>query len=805
MTGQRRRDTCCLTEQGYKKIWKVILEEFEQKPTLQELSAFIGADSNEQHGGRPLSADTISKIINRKRKTDRTSIVTLFQPFGLTLSDDDITYDDPPILSNSDYSNRITLRSELSGCRMQNLPPQHNQFVGREEQLCELMKYLSPNYPAPIIEVNGIAGVGKTALVLEAAYLCLEYRERGKTAYHPLSQRLQCEIPRFEAIIFTSAKQEFLLDTIQDRLSPQRNLQAIYRKIVTTLEEPAILHDSDNRRHIEKIYNKFREVGRTLLIVDNLETIQDRKRVLSFIYELPNAKTIYTTREKASDMFQPISLKSLSREDSLKLINQQLELRKKGLNHQQKEKLYEVTSGIPLAIIYSIGRFSSYCSIETILKQLKDANNHLSHFCFSKSIDDIKEIDRVQNLDAYKLFMSISIFYKSPSFNALIKVTGLTEKPRPQIEKSIESLINFSLIYDLEGRFFMLPLTREYAYAELEKNIYFKKQLICRWMRFYLNFAARIDSCKSKDERFSHGYRQLAEEWDNLLHVLRFCKEDKTQDTDRYEYIKELWFYLENYANLRGHWKDRVYWLKWIINKSRERGEHPVKIRAMTHLARTLLLMGGDNFIEAETILLDAWEQRHYADYATLDYLTNHLAGLYTRLERYQEAHRWLDEEQKLFDQHKAKLSKYDDYCMYKIYIDRERAEVYFCQQNHDKAKQMCDSVITLSKAIKHRRNENYANKILADIYIRENHLEEAECLLKTGFEEVKAHDDKRRIAYYETSFALLEKAKGDFKKAESYIVKAMTNFDYLGMIFDFEKAKLINHDIQEKLKQRNS
>jgi LuxR family glucitol operon transcriptional activator len=56
-----------------------------------------------------------------------------------------------------------------------NLPaPTYTQFIGREEEMETLLERLSLNHAAHMITVHGIGGVGKTALVLEAARRCLQ-------------------------------------------------------------------------------------------------------------------------------------------------------------------------------------------------------------------------------------------------------------------------------------------------------------------------------------------------------------------------------------------------------------------------------------------------------------------------------------------------------------------------------------------------------------------------------------------------------------------------------------------------------
>ncbi|WP_237517728.1 hypothetical protein, partial [Streptomyces sp. SID4941] len=47
-------------------------------------------------------------------------------------------------------------------------------FIGREADMRILLERLLPDHGAHMITVHGIGGVGKTALVLAAAYLCLK-------------------------------------------------------------------------------------------------------------------------------------------------------------------------------------------------------------------------------------------------------------------------------------------------------------------------------------------------------------------------------------------------------------------------------------------------------------------------------------------------------------------------------------------------------------------------------------------------------------------------------------------------------
>ncbi|MGF1492079.1 MAG: NB-ARC domain-containing protein [Microcoleaceae cyanobacterium] len=712
--------------------------------------------------GRRIEKDAIRKIAH----------VLDLQPAEIVAADEWL----PPVESENQAlpmpQSPRERREQLHLLANQNLPTQTNDFVGREKELCNLMSYLSRDHAASIITVDGIGGVGKTALVLEAAYRCLERREGlAREINAPDCSR---KIPLFDAIIFISAKESYLLPTgIVERLEAQRTLQEIYRTILNTLDSSAIFLTNFGEQ-LDRVKLSLKQ-QRTLLIIDNLETIEDKDKVQAFLYDLPpGVKSIITTREQLG--YVPIRLDCLSEADSLKLIQQQLQEKAVHLTCNDQRKLYEASSGVPIVIIYAVGRLSSSSSLETVLDDLKDSEGDIAHFCFKKAVEDLK------GQPAYRLMVSIAIFHRFPIREAVVQVAGLYTEPIRFIDRALEKLQQLSLVRFRKGRYGMLPLTREYVLAELAKEPKFKHEILNHWVTWYIDLAQKY-RLQSQQEKHGIGYGSIEDEWDNFLAVLRWCK-----DEERYEDVKQLWNCLNNYANLRGLWEDRLFWLGWIIKESTRRGDHACALKSRAQKGRILILMGGSEQLEkAEKLLLQVWELRSYAHFQTIDYITNHLAGLYIRLGQYQESHRWLDIEQERLDQ--ENLSE-DERISYQIYIDRERAEVYFWQQNYDQAKQLCHQVIERTESIHYLRSRNYAQRILADILIMEGDLEQAENLLKAGFDEVAANKDKRRIACYQASFAMLEMSRKNYSKATSWASKAHNNFIRLGMTWDAKRIK---------------
>lgn len=93
---------------------------------------------------------------------------------------------------------------------------------------------------------------------------------------------------------------------------------------------------------------------RTLLIVDNLETVDD-EAVMDFLRELPApTKAIVTTRHRI-DVAYPVRLVGMPWEDAQALIEQECEKKGVTLDAQDAERLFDRTGGVPLAIVWSVG------------------------------------------------------------------------------------------------------------------------------------------------------------------------------------------------------------------------------------------------------------------------------------------------------------------------------------------------------------------------------------------------------------------------------------------------------------------
>ncbi|MDZ7962618.1 MAG: tetratricopeptide repeat protein [Aulosira sp. DedQUE10] len=649
-----------------------------------------------------------------------------------------------------------------------NLPARSNEFIGRKEELTRLLKYLFEDHASPIITVDGIGGVGKTALVLEAAYRCLAAKDSRKSS----------KTPNFDTIIFVSAKENDLLPIgIVERLEAQKmqTLADIYKAIAFTLDERWITQYLDEN-HLERVKQIFK-LHRTLLIVDNFETLsaEESHKVLGFLKCLPReVKSIITTREqKTIDV--DIRLDNLPEEDSLTLIRQQIQEKALTLTEQDIQKLAISCRGVPLVIVYAVGRLANSITLDTVLEDLQSATSDLAHFLFKKSVEELK------GKPAYKVLMSLAIFRKAPLYNALIEVAGLQTEPPSVARSALERLQQLSLVRQQDGRYKILPLTREYAYAELKDNLDFEKEAREVWFNWYLNFAKEHGGDDWGE--WHNQYDWIDEEWENFLALLDWCSSQK-----QHSKVKELWQFLNKCANLYGHWVDRENWLTWLIESSQRRGDWGHFVQVTTALSWTLILRESpQNLAKADKLLQEAWKLREQTKLSVQYVLAENIAVLRIRQEKFEEAREWFDVYKKLITE--AALDDKEKQRS-EIRFQYYNAEILYRKKKYNEAKILYQHVVEKAEEIDWRRFVANSQNWLATIAIKQNELNEAERLLSICLPVAERNKDQRRTACCQYTRARLEKVRGNIEKAIEWAKKALDRFERLGIERDAEEAR---------------
>ncbi|MEM8719078.1 MAG: ATP-binding protein [Cyanobacteria bacterium P01_G01_bin.39] len=726
-----------------------------------------------------MSRDTISRFLNGK-PVGYLSFYEICQRLGLNL--EHIAADFADIENSEINSMRVSL--------LHNLPHRdYSQFIGREQELQQLLEYISPEYRQHMTVVQGIGGMGKTSLVIEAAYRCWEAKQQNNP---------DPSIPIFDAIIFTSAKDNNLLPYgLIPRPIKEVTLQDIFRTIARVLDDKSISQVS-NLEQTEQVYQSL-EQRRTLLIVDNMETIRGKERddILSFLNNLPNTvQSVITTRERVI-LFSPISLKSLSPQDSIQLIQQQVTAKKIQLSIEQSCLLYKRFGGVPLALIYLVGQLAGKYSLERLLDNSTSLPEDVASFCFEESVKPLR------SECSHSLLMSLAIFRAKAEWKALATVADLKTDPL-NMEEGLDKLKQLSLVYQEDDKYKVLPITREYALVELAKYPTFEQQARERWIQYYLEFTEKYGGKDWRNWRVK--YDNLEEEWKNTLQVLDWCGAN-----GRYEDVVKIWNNIDNYIDLRGDWDTRLKWWQWLEHQSSQRFNstiyettHPNALATYIDALRTqawiLILKGRRYFQQADTKIKQGWEvtEENEGIYLAKTSLAIVNSIFYKIQESYPLSLKMLERAESLVKNVKI---EHIEYARYYARINYCRAEIYCCSQyqNHniEQAKTLFRQVCEKGREIGWSRIVNYAENDLANIAIQEQDYLTATNMLEKGLLQAKSHRENRRIGHWLTSHWQLALEQDDIVQAEQYAEEAL---DYFSEAGGFVQD---NHKIKSWLKKR--
>jgi LuxR family glucitol operon transcriptional activator len=439
------------------------------------------------------------KFVRKGKKADTVSGNPVISTAGTHITHaDNIIIHHQAELSQSSPSSKETAKSH-------NLPqPDYSRFIGREKEIKQVMDILRP-YPHsqyPIVTIDGIGGIGKSALALEVANRFLH----------------NVGIPEgenFDAIIWTSAKMYVLTsDGIQVRKQALRTLDDIYTTIAIVLRSEDITRAKQEEQ--SELVRRALTQQRTLLIVDNLETVKE-EAVINFLRELPApTKAIVTTRHRI-DVAYPIRLLDMLWEDAKALINQECTRKSVLLSEIEKEELYRRTQGVPIAIVWSIGQAGLGYGIKSVLSKLEKPDSDIAHFCFDESVSLIRE------KPAHKLLMALALFASGATRENLGDTTEFNEAERDEALVDLEKL---SLV-NKHGNFFsMLPLTRTYSLAELDQNLDFAYSVLDK-RTVYLSKLLR----QADNQFWIQDQETIMKEGENFLNIFEWSLAHNKADT----------------------------------------------------------------------------------------------------------------------------------------------------------------------------------------------------------------------------------------------------------------------------------
>jgi hypothetical protein len=745
------------------ELWKLLSQATGQKVSIRTVPLVLKMLSNQQvHSSEPLYD----------------SSTTASTPPEL----------DYPKLDHSQEPSSHTPLATASHTIRHNLPaPTCSSFIGREQEISQLVEFLSPHHGAHLISVDGIGGVGKTSLVVEVAYRCL-------SAAHSRDDKAQT-FPTFDAIVFTSAKQHFLTPfSLLHRISrPQRTLEDIIQQIAHVLGDINIAGKSIEEQ-IEVLKDALAS-WRTLLIIDNLETIENPQDVLAFLYcDLPpTVKAIITTRKQG--IFVPLRLSVLSEVDALELIYHETEEKKVSLTENERHNLYERTGGIPIAIHYAIGQMAGGYSVDYVLEQLTQADGDLVRFCFEHSVALIR------GQLAHQFLMALSLFAIPIRREMLIEIARTEDicqtKQEPNetpIEQALVQLQELSLIMHRGNHYSLLPLTREYAIAELKNHPEFERQIREHWLTWCLNLAQQHNRPYDWDWKTQDDI--LEAEWANIQPVIEWCMHE-----GRYDELYTLWKSFEAHIYLQGDrkerskcWNEHFEWMDWLIQTAKQR-DLAVAAEVMASRGWLLTALGQPEHLqEADRLYAEAWSLRHHQSVDFQLNLAVNITALRVHQERFETVQPWFEQTMQLLEQHSLNESeRLLQLSRIHYYQGRVQfhARAYESAETHFRQSLECAQAVNWQRVIWRSRNW------LADIAIQQGKWTVANQLLMQGLQVAEVEHDTYQAAFYQRSLSNLAMVQGNRLAARRWALESFSRFKRLDMPSEAKQLSTLLQTLQ--------
>ncbi|HEX5807485.1 MAG TPA: NB-ARC domain-containing protein [Anaerolineales bacterium] len=374
--------------------------------------------------------------------------------------------------------------------------PRRPYFVGREDEIKTILASLQPNSRTFIIGIEGVGGMGKSALAVEVSHRCIEN-------------------DLFEAVIWISAQESILtLHGIEPVIPEAKSLSDILITIGTNLGNPTIGNMSIQEQ-VRRAYNLLARQT-TLLVLDNFESLSrnEQREILDFLRRSPiTLKVIITSRERVSEG-QVIRLQGLSFEESNALLEWDAQQKNIHLTQDQSRYLVDLTGGLPLALLWVQGQIAvlGYSVTQVLDKLSLDADIPILQYCFNHSWNLLGQSD------ARKLLFILALQPDPVSRAALQEIAGILTKEH--LGNEISHLLQLSLIeHDHDRDYFsVLPLTRRFIRTQFSSDRKFIKQAELKIMQYYVKLLSQKSSFKEW-----RSYDDLLQDRNNILSVAQWC------------------------------------------------------------------------------------------------------------------------------------------------------------------------------------------------------------------------------------------------------------------------------------------
>lgn len=336
-------------------------------------------------------------------------------------------------------------------------PPTYNQLIGVEEHLQKLAERLTVAGPPWLVAIEGIGGIGKTALA------------------HALVRHL-LTTAIFADIAWVTARQEHfdLGGGLRSLERPALTAAALIDALLTQLQPT----DSDllalpTTQKLAALQSRLTERPH-LIVIDNLETVADLECLLPTLRQLADPSRFLLTSRRRLDGESGIyhfALPALKQPDALALVRQEAALHNLAhvVNASDAELLpiYTTVGGNPLALRLVVGQTHVH-GLNLLLEDLVQARGqkveNLYTYLYRRAWESLDETARLT-------WLSLPLVIAESA--TLATLTGIVPIPMTDLRHALETLVRLSLI-DCQGtlherRYVLHSLTRTFLQEQVAR------------------------------------------------------------------------------------------------------------------------------------------------------------------------------------------------------------------------------------------------------------------------------------------------------------------------------------------------
>ena len=371
------------------------------------------------------------------------------------------------------------------------LPPDLPVFVGREASMTRILTAATRTAGPVVVPISGMAGIGKTALAVQAA------------------RRIADRFPD---------GQLFLNLHGFDDVEPMAPVDAL-RHLLESLGQPAAQLPAG----LPGLLGLYRSRLAGLRVIVVLDNALDAQQVRPLLPATPGCMTIVTSRNVLAGLLittnsEPVRLAEMTPDESFALLERHLGAERATDERAAVEDIVDVGAGLPIALASIAARaaLTPYKSLAEIAAELRSADNGLDAFSATDPDMDIRRLlarsYRRLDDDTARLFRRLAL---RPASFTIDAAAALADVPVSRCRQLLATLVAVCLLTESSGGFRIHDFVADFAREALHEADSPAEQAaaVARVLDRY-----RPDDLRSVSSSVGHGIgAQLNADWPRPL------------------------------------------------------------------------------------------------------------------------------------------------------------------------------------------------------------------------------------------------------------------------------------------------